>query len=68
MEWDDAIGEHHRQVVEGDELGRLVSGVYLAPLESVPRDHWKVLVDEGMAVPSVSPYTQPKNNPKEFQG
>ena len=68
MEWDDIIDEHQRLAVEGEEPGGLVSGGHLAPLGTVLRGNRRALVEEGVEVTSGSPYTQPEDNPPEFQG
>ena len=45
MEWDDIVDEHQRLAVEGEEQGGLVSGGHLAPLGTVLRENWRVLVE-----------------------
>ena len=68
LEWDDLIDEHQKLAVEGEEPGGLVSGADMAPLGTVLRENWRVLVEEGVEVPSGPPHTQPEDNPPEFQG
>ena len=68
LEWEDMIEEHQRLAVEGEEPGGLVSGENMAPLGNVLRENWRALMDEGVEVASGPPYTQPEDNPKEFQG
>ena len=68
LEWEDLIEEHQRLAVEGEEPGGLVSGENMAPLGNVLRENWRALMDEGVEVASGPPYTQPEDNPKEFQG
>ena len=47
LEWDDLIDEHQKLAVEGEEPGGLVSGADMAPLGTVLRENWRVLVEEG---------------------
>ena len=68
LEWDDLIDEHQKLAIEGAEPGGLVSGADMAPLSTVLRENWRVLVEEGVEVPSGPPHTQPEDNPPEFQG
>ena len=50
LEWDDLIDEHQKLAIEGEEPGRLVSGADMAPLGTVLRENWRVLVEEGIEV------------------